>query len=174
MSGAVMRRAAAGWIIALSCLAAPARAQSPLCSVLPQDDVIRVLSSPVKLTESAIETSKTGAGTIRTQVCSYEAPPGIGIGPATVRVTVSQVASPSAAAQIFMVKSQTLRPMIAVDTEPLSGVGDEAVVFPKSGTISMRKLNLLVDVSVTLRDLNRDREITLGKELATTVAGRIR
>ena len=168
-----MRRAA-GWIIALSCLAAPARAQLPLCSVLPQDDVIRVFGSPVKLTESTIETSKTGAGTIRTQTCSYDAPAGSGIGPATARVTVSQAASPSAAAQIFMVKSQTLRPMIAVDAEPLSGVGDEAVVFPKSGTISMRKLNVLVDVSVTLRDLNREREITLGEELATTAAGRIR
>jgi hypothetical protein len=173
MSGAVMRRAA-GWIIALSCLAAPARAQPPLCSVLPQEDVIRVVGSPVKLTESAIETSKTGAGTIRTQMCSYDPPAGIGTGPATVRVTVSQAASPSAAAQIFMVRSQTLRPMIAVDAEPLSGVGDEAVVFPKSGTISMRKLNVLVDVSVTLRDLNREREITLGKELATAAAGRIR
>jgi hypothetical protein len=172
MSGAVMRRAA-GWII-LSCLAAPARAQPPLCSVLPQDDVIRVLSSPVKLTESAIETSKTGAGTIRTQRCNYDSPAGTGIGPATVRVTVSQAASPSAAAEIFMVRSQTLRPMIAVDAEPLSGVGDEAVVFQKSGTISMRKSNVLLDVSVTLRDLNREREITLGKELVTTAAGRIR
>jgi hypothetical protein len=173
MSGAVMSRAA-GWIIALSCLAAPARAQPPLCSVLPQDDVIRVLSSPVKLTESAIETSKSGAGTIRTQMCSYDPPAGTGFGPATVRVTVSQAASPSAAAQIFMVRSQTLRPMIAVDAEPLDGVGDEAVVFPKSGTISMRKLNVLVDVSVRLRDLNREREITLGKELVAAAAGRIR
>jgi hypothetical protein len=173
MSGAMMRRAA-GWMIALSCLAAPARAQPPLCSVLPQDDVSRVLSSPVKLTESGIETSKTGAGTIRTQMCRYDSPAGIGVGPATVRVTVSQAASPSAASQIFMVRSQTLRPMIAVDAELLNGVGDEAVVFPKSGTISMRKLNVLVDVSVTLRDLNREREITLGEELATMAAGRIR
>jgi hypothetical protein len=38
----------------------------------------------------------------------------------------------------------------------------------------MRKLNVLVDVSVTLRDLNREREITLGEELATMAAGRIR
>jgi hypothetical protein len=173
MSGTMMRRAA-GWMMTLSCLAAPARAQPPPCSVLPQDDVIRVLSSPVKLTEGAIETSKTGAGTIRTQMCRYDSPAGTGIEPTTVRVTVSQAASPSAASQIFMVRSQALRPMIAVDAEPLSGVGDEAVVFPKSGTISMRKLNVLVDVSVTLHDLNRDREIALGKELATTAAGRIR
>jgi hypothetical protein len=160
-------------VLATSCMAAPGRAQTNLCSLLPQADVSSVLATPVRLSEGAIETNTTGAVTLRTQTCNYDPPGGIGSGPATVRVTITNASSPSAAAQLFKVESQTLRPMVAGEGQPLSGVGDEAVAFPKPGSIYMRKKNLTVDISVKLRDLNRDREVTLGKELATKAASRI-
>jgi hypothetical protein len=160
-------------IVATSCLAAPLRAQTKLCSLLPQAEVSSVLATPVKLSEGAVETNTTGSGTLRSQTCNYDPPGGIGSGPATVRVTIVEASTPSAAAQLFKVESQTLRPMVAGEARPLSGVGDEAAAFPKPGSVYMRKKNLTVDISVKLRDLNRDREVALGKELATKAASRI-
>jgi hypothetical protein len=49
--------------------------------------------------------------------------------------------------------------MVAGETRPPSGVGDEAVAFPKPGSAYVRKKNLTVDISVKRRDLNRDREV---------------
>jgi hypothetical protein len=160
-------------VLATICLAAPGRAQTNLCSLLPDAEVSSVLATPVKLSASAIETNTSGAVTLRTQVCNYDPPGGIGSGPATVRVTISEASSLSAAAQIFKAESQTLRPMVAGEGKPLSGVGDEAVAFPKPGSVYMRKKNVTVDISVKLRDLNRDREVVLGKVLATKAASRI-
>jgi hypothetical protein len=160
-------------VLAISCLAAPGRGQTNLCSLLPQADVSSVLATPVRLSDSAIETNTSASVTLRTQTCNYDPPGGIGSGPATVRVTISEASSLSAAAQIFKAQSQTLLPMVAGVGQPLSGVGDEAVAFPKPGSIYMRKKNLTVDISVKLRDLNRDREVGLGKELATKAASRI-
>src|ERR1700730_2563133 len=155
-------------VLATSCLAAPGRAQTNLCSLLPQAEVSSVLATPVKLSEKAIETNTARGVTLRSQTCNYDPPGGIGSGPATVRVTISEASSPSAAAQLFKAQSETLLPMVAGEGKPLSG-GDEAVAFPKPGSVYMRKKNVTVDISVKLRDLNRDREVALGKELATKV-----
>ena len=160
-------------VLATSCLAAPGRAQTNLCSLLPQAEVSSVLATPVKLSEKAIETNTARGVTLRSQTCNYDPPGGVGSGPATVRVTITDASSPSVAAQLFKVESQTLRPMVAGEGQPLSGVGDEAVAFPEPGSVYMRKKNVTVDISVKLRDLNRAREVALGKELATKAASRI-
>jgi hypothetical protein len=161
------------WTMAISCFAVPAHAQKSLCSLLPQTDVSSVLGTPMKLSESAIETNSTRTGSLRSQTCNYGPPGGIGSGPATARVTISEVSPPTAATQMFKAESQTLIPMVAGKAQPLSGLGEEAVAFPAAGSVYVRKKNVLIDIAVGLRDLNRDKEIALGKELAAKATARI-
>ncbi|HEV3056692.1 MAG TPA: hypothetical protein VGY48_00530 [Vicinamibacterales bacterium] len=162
--------ALAGGVLAL---ALPVRAQTNLCSLLPQADVSSVVGTPVKLADSKIETSTSPTGTLRTQVCNYGPPGGIGSGPANVRVTISQADSTSVAAQLFKSQAETLLPMVAGKSEPLSGVGDEARSFHVPGSIYMRKKNVTVDIHVGLVDLNLDKEVAMCKELALKLAARL-
>jgi hypothetical protein len=161
--------------VTLSWVAFPATAQTNpnLCAFLPEAEVSGVVGTPVKLTAGTVETNKTGAGTLRTQMCNYNPPGGIGSGPTTVRVTISEASSATMAAQLFKAESETLRPMVAGKAEPLSGVGDEAVAFPKPGSVYMRKKNVTVDISVGRRDLDLGKEVALGKQLAQRAAARI-
>jgi hypothetical protein len=95
---------------------------------------------------------------------------GIGSGPATVRVNVTEASSAPIAAQMFKVQTQ-FNP--AGKGEPVSGVGDEAQSYHTAGSIYMRRKNVVVDVHVGLRDLNADRESTMAKELALKIAARV-
>jgi hypothetical protein len=160
----------AGGVLAL---ALPAWAQTNLCSLLPQADVSTVVGTPVKLSDSKVETSPTATGTLRTQSCNYGPPGGIGSGPANVRVTISQADSPAVAAQLFKSQAETILPMIAGKGESLSGVGDEARSFHAPGSVYMRKKNVTADIHVGLRDLDLDKEVAMGKELALKLAARL-
>ena len=129
----------------------------------------------MKLAASAVETNKTGGGgTLRSQQCVYDPPRGIGTGPTTVRITISEASSPTIAAQWFKADADTLRPMTAGKGEPLNGIGDEAFAFPKAGAVYMRKKSTLVDISVGRRDLDLREEVDLGKQLAQKAAARIK
>lgn len=162
------------FLVALGWIASPrAQANPNLCALLPEADVSTVVGTPLKLSAGTIETNSTAGGTLRTQRCSYNPPGGIGSGPTTVRITISQASSPALATQIFKAEAKTLRPMVAGEGQPLTGVGDEAVAFSKSGSVYMRTKSVTVDISVGLRDLNLEKEVALGKQLAQKAAGRI-
>jgi len=154
-------------------ISAGAQISTHLCALLPDADVSAVVGTPVKLVAGAVETTNVGGGTLRSQQCSYNPPGGIGSGPTTVRVTISEASSPAVAAQMFKVESQTLRPMVAGNAEPVAGLGDEAVAFPKPGSVYMRKKGTIVDISVGLRDLDTVKAIALGKQLAQKAAARV-
>ncbi|HEX5281831.1 MAG TPA: hypothetical protein VFW28_17255 [Micropepsaceae bacterium] len=161
--------AAAG--LALFGFTPAARAQANLCAMLPGADVSSVVGSPVKLDGgSKPETNKSGTGTLTSQSCTYDPPGGIGSGPATVRVNITQASSVPLGAQMFKAQMQ-FNPVGKGD--PVSGVGDEAQSFRAAGSIYMRKKNILADIHVGLRDLNTDRELAMGKALAVKIAARV-
>jgi hypothetical protein len=163
--------------VTLTWIASPARAQtnSNLCALLPDTDVTAVVGTPVKLSAKPIETNKTGGGgTLRSQQCDYDPPRGIGTGPTTVRVTISEASSPSVAAQWFKTDAETLRPMGAGNGQRLSGIGDEAFAFQKAGGVYMRKQSVMVDIIVGRRDLDLQKEVDQGKQIAQRAAARIK
>jgi hypothetical protein len=65
-------------------------------------------------------------------------------------------------------------PSAAGKGEPLSGVGDEAIAYPKAGAVHLRKKNMLVDILVSRRDLNLQKELDLSKQLAQKAAAQIK
>jgi len=163
--------------VTLTWIALPARAQtnSNLCALLPDADVSAVVGTPVKLSAKPVETNKTGGGgTLRSQQCVYDPPAGIGTGPTSARITISEASSPAIAAQWFKMDAETLRPMAAGQGLRLSGIGDEAFAFPKAGAVYVRKNSTLLDILVSRRDLDLQKEIDLGKQLAQKAAARIK
>lgn len=150
-----------------------AQGQANLCALLSQGDASSAVGTPVKLADSKVETNTTGTTTLRTQACNYDPPGGIGSGPATVRVIITDATSAPVAAQIFKFETQTIRPMVAGKGVPLSGVGDEAQSFHAPGSVYMRKKNVIADIHVSLRDINLDKEVAMGRELALKIAARI-
>jgi hypothetical protein len=151
-----------------------ATAQTSLCAMLPQAEVTAVVGTPVKLSEGKMDSSPLGGGlgTMRSQICNYDPPGGIGSGPTTVRVTITSTDSASAAVQWFKAQLQFL-PSAAGKGEPLAGVGDEAVSFHASASIYMRKKNVIADIHVGRRDLDLDKEVAMGKTLAQKLAARV-
>jgi len=141
--------------------------------MLPQSDVSSAVGTPLKLTDSKVETNATGTATLQTQTCNYDPPGGIGSGPTTVRVIITAASSVPIAAQTYKFETQTIRPMVAGKGVPLSGVGDEAQSFHAPGTVYMRKKNIIADIHVGLRDLNLDKEVAMGRELALKIAAHI-
>lgn len=173
-----MRRIATVTLIAAAlvgaglALAPAVAAQTSLCALLPQADVISVIGTPVKLSESKVDTLALRGGKMRSQTCDYDPPGGIGSGPTTVRVTISSTDSASAATQWFKAQLQFL-PGLAGKGEPLAGVGDEAMSFHSAGSVYARKKNVMADIHVGLRDLNSDKEVAMGKALALKIAARV-
>jgi hypothetical protein len=158
--------------VMLAWIALPASAQtnSTLCALLPAADVSAVVGTPVKLSAGAVETNKTAGGTLRSQRCTYDPPKGIGTGPTTVRITITEASAPAIAGQWFKMEA-SLAP--SGPPQPLSGIGDEAVAFPKSGSVNMRKKSVMLDISVGRRDLDLQKEIEESKQLAQKAATRI-
>jgi hypothetical protein len=152
--------------------ATAAAAQTSLCAVLPQADVIGVVGTPEKLSEGKIDTSTLGGGLgkVRSQICNYDPPGGIGSGPITVMVILTMADSPSAMAQWFKAQQQ-FSP--AGKGEPMSGVGDEALSFHAAGSIDMRKKNVMAHIQVGRRDLDLDKELAMGKAIAQKLATHI-
>jgi hypothetical protein len=161
----------AGLVVALP---PAATAETSLCAMLPQADVIGVVGTPVKLSEGKMDTSTLGGGlgSTRSQICSYDPPGGIGSGPTTVRVTITSTDSASAAAQWLKAQLQFL-PSLTGKGEPLTGVGDEALSFHASGSVYMRRKNVIADIHVGRRDLDLDKEVAMGKALAQKLAARV-
>jgi hypothetical protein len=109
---------------------------------------------------------------MRGQICNYDPPGGIGSGPTTVLVTITSTDSASTAAQWLKAQLQFL-PGVAGKGEPLTGVGDEAVSFHASGSVYMRKKNVIADIHVGRRDLDLDKEVAMGKALAQKLVARV-
>jgi hypothetical protein len=165
---------AAGLAGVAAALPLTATAQTSLCAMLPSADVAAVVGAPLKLSEGKIETSTLGGGLgkVRSQICNYDPPGGIGSGPTTVMVTMTAADSPSAAAQWFKAQLQFL-PSAAGKSDPLTGIGDEAVAFHAAGSVYMRKKSVIADIHVSRRDLGLDKEVAAGKALAQQIAARI-
>ena len=149
-----------------------AAAQTNLCAMLPAADVTAVVGTPVKLSAGKVDTLPSGTGKIVSQVCNYNPPGGIGSGPTTVMVTVSQTDSPSAAAQWFKAQLQFL-PGVTGKGDPIAGLGDEALSFHQSGAIYMRRKNIMADIHVGRRDLDLDKEVAMGKSIAQKLAAKV-
>ena len=138
--------------------------------MLPAADVTAVVGSPLKLVEGKIDTSPLANGKMRSQICNYEPPGGIGSGPTTAMVTINSTDSAPAAAQWFKAQLQFTP---GGKGEPLSGVGDEAVSFHASGSVYVRRKNVMANIHVGLRDLNLDKEVAMSKALAQKIAARV-
>jgi hypothetical protein len=161
--------------VTLSWIALPASAQtnSNLCALLPAADVSAIVGTPVKLSAKPVETSPTGGGgTMRSQSCVYDPPRGIGTGSTEVRITISEASSPTIATQWFKMYT-SLVPSAAGKGEPLSGIGDEALAFPKAGSVYVRKKTTLLDILVSRNDLDLKKDLDLSKQVAQKAATRI-
>lgn len=161
--------------VTLTWIALPARAQTStnLCALIPDADVSAVVSTPVKLSTKPIETSKVaGGGTLHSQQCLYEAPGGIGTGTTSVRIGIDEADSPAVAAKWF--KAMAELSSGAGKGAPLNGLGDEAIAYPQAGAVHLRKKNMLIDILVSRRDLNLQKELDLSKQLAQKAAARIK
>ena len=155
-------------------LPASAQTSSNLCALMPDADVSAVVGTPVKLSAKPIETNPVGGGgTLHSQECLYEAPGGIGTGTTSVRIGVSEADSPAVAATWFKAMAE-FNPSAAGKGEPLSGLGDEAIAYPKAGAVYVRKKNMLVNILVSRRDLNLEKELDLSKQLAQKAGARIK
>jgi hypothetical protein len=151
-----------------------AAAQTNLCAMLPDTDVGAIIGNPVKLSAGNTNSSALGggAGTMQSQVCNYNPPRGIGTEPNTAMVTITSLASPTAAAQWFKAQLQFL-PGVTGKGEPIAGVGDEALSFHQSGAIYVRRKNVMADVHVGRRDLDLDKEVAMGKAVAQKLVANI-
>lgn len=162
-------------VVTLIGITSPGTAQTStnLCALMPDAEVSAVVGTPVKLSAKPMETNPVGGGgTLHSQECLYEAPGGIGTGTTSVRIGIDEADSPMVAAKWFKAMSEL--PSGAGKAEPLSGLGDEAIAYPQAGAVHLRKKNMLVNILVSRRDLDLQKELDLSKQLAQKAVARIK
>jgi hypothetical protein len=153
--------------LSLSVPAISAAAQANYCSLLSTQEVAAVLGAPVVL--SGDGSAKALPGTqVRSQDCKYETKE---THKKYMDMTVEETPSPALAATLFKSESQIFGSNLG--PQPISGLGDEALLYPASGSLYMRKKNLCLHFRLSGYALSTETRVAVVKKLAARAISQI-
>ena len=142
-----------------------ARAEGNYCSLLPVSDVAAVLGAPV--TQSG-DHAPSGTPKLLAQNCKYETKE---VHRKYLRMDVTTTPTADDAAKVFTAGSSLFGSTLG--PQPVSGLGDEALLFTKSGSLYVRKKNVCLHFNLSSYGLSDDTKAKLLKLVAIKALSRL-
>jgi hypothetical protein len=154
--------AAASILLLLPCRGT---AEENYCSLLSVSDVAAVLGEPVSQSGDRVA---SGPPQLLAQNCKYETRhvPG-----KYLRMDVTVTPTAADAAKVFKAESSIFGSSLG--PQPVSGLGDEAILFTKSGSLGVRKKNVCLHFNLMGNGLSDDSTAKMLKLFATKALSRV-
>lgn len=140
-------------------------AEENYCSLLSVSDAAAVLGAPVSQSGDRVA---SGPPRLLGQNCKYETKE---VHRKYLRMDVTSSPTAEDAAKVFKAESSIFGTTLG--PQPVSGLGDEAILYTKPGSLAVRKKNVCLHFNLMGYGLNDDTTAKLLKLIATKALSRI-